>query len=781
MTVETPTATTISTVLDHLIEALRRAGTYNRNDQCPTTVVLWPDEGRSWETAVPQLLRRGLPLIVLGDYAPLDHRGPACWVRCVLAGRIPQLTLPGDIVPIIYLPGYGRHHLRAVEECPTDIRAIAELQFRGSWFSQGSGRDWTPLAFLMNKEHGVGLDVLNGTATTEAVQATLARLVDEPVTRLAERMPLSAADFYELSEADVVGSVLRWMDDPADFRATHADWVSFRQLCKKKLGLDPEEDTVIGAAQRLGSREGNWVHAWARFAEAPTNYPNLPELLRVARPAPTVQPQLFGLQSEAIWPQDNEDAEAELRRELLHIADRPVEMIRKRIADLELEHGARRSSVWAKLDRAPLASALLHLARLAMTTASVITGATVDAIVAAYSTSGWQADDSLVRALGAIDSGEDCAAVASVAAGLYRPWAEAGVTNLLSAFIADTPTRPVATPISTGTCRLFTDGLRFDLGQRLAEELRRRDLIVVIEPTLAPIPTVTATAKPALAPVGQVLVAGDGVGLKIADTGSTLTADGLRRLLASEGIQTLASHEVGDPTGRGWTELGDVDSLGHAQGARLPRYIDDQIRAIADRVTSLLKAGWANVEVVTDHGWILDPLGLDKVAPMLPEALTVVRKGRCARVKDHAAVDFPTLPWHWDSSVQIAIAPGLRAFEAGKSYEHGGVSPQESVTPRLTVRLGSASVAICIAEVRWVGLRCRVRVDDASDGVAIDIRINPAQPDTSIAVRMAELDRDGNASLLVASDEHEGNAAVVVVVASDGAVLGQQPTIVGES
>jgi hypothetical protein len=571
------------------------------------------------------------------------------------------------------------------------------------------------------------------------------------------------------------------MDDPDGFRANHPDWESFRQLSKKNLRFDPDKETAVGAAQRLGSREGAWLHAWDRFAEAPTNYPNVPELLRAARPAPAAQSELFKSDEEVVWPQDNEAAEASLREELVRLADRAASDVRAAISVLDEEHGRRRTSVWAKLDRTPLAVALDHLSMLAAATRSAIVGPTFESIVDSYSLKGWRADDALLRALGTVEHSEDVDAVAGVAAALYRPWAEAGVTQFLQAFGTRAPARESAASIESGTCRLFTDGLRYDLGQRLAEELRRRELIVDVEAVLAAVPTVTATAKPTTAPVKGSLTAGNGLGTMVIGTGSTLTADGLRRLLADNGVQTLATHEFGDPTGRGWTEMGDVDQLGHAQGVKLARYVDDQLRAIADRVASLIKAGWHQVEVVTDHGWILDPLGLEKVQPPLPETLTVQRKGRCARLKDDASAEFPILPWHWDSSVRIAIAPGLRAFEAGKFYEHGGFSVHESITPRLVVRRGGTQVAVAIDEVRWVGLRCRVRAVGAPEGATVDLRLNPAQPDSSIAAHLSEIDSEGKASLLAASDESELMAAAVVVIAADGTVLSQRATIVGES
>ena len=62
---------------------------------------------------------------------------------------------------------------------------------------------------------------------------------------------------------------------------------------------------------------------------------------------------------------------------------------------------------------------------------------------------------------------------------------------------------------------------------------------------------------------------------------------------------------------------------------------------------ALLEAGWQQVVIITDHGWLLLPGGLPKAE--LPELLTTVRKARCARLKPLAATDQRTVPWFWDA------------------------------------------------------------------------------------------------------------------------------------
>ena len=43
------------TFLDALVEAIQRAGRYNKNDQVPPIVVLWTDKDRQWEPLLPLL------------------------------------------------------------------------------------------------------------------------------------------------------------------------------------------------------------------------------------------------------------------------------------------------------------------------------------------------------------------------------------------------------------------------------------------------------------------------------------------------------------------------------------------------------------------------------------------------------------------------------------------------------------------------------------------------------------------------------------------------------
>ncbi|NLF52512.1 MAG: BREX-1 system phosphatase PglZ type B, partial [Leptolinea sp.] len=160
-------------ILEHLVKAVRSAAIYYREVQVPPACILWPDRDRQWESAVPLLLEALPELAVLGEYAPEKRSGPAIWLRCAIAGRAGDVSLPADRPPILYLPGVGRQDLRAVENCPDSLKPLAELQYRGVIWSQNNTKDWTILAFLKSDQGGLGLDPAQDGETKNAMQLAL--------------------------------------------------------------------------------------------------------------------------------------------------------------------------------------------------------------------------------------------------------------------------------------------------------------------------------------------------------------------------------------------------------------------------------------------------------------------------------------------------------------------------------------------------------------------------------------------------------------------------------
>ena len=75
------------TVLDRLVACVRRALVYDQNVKVAPWALLWPDETRQWESVIDRLGQQ-LPIVTLGAYEPEVRRGPAYWIRCVVARTI---------------------------------------------------------------------------------------------------------------------------------------------------------------------------------------------------------------------------------------------------------------------------------------------------------------------------------------------------------------------------------------------------------------------------------------------------------------------------------------------------------------------------------------------------------------------------------------------------------------------------------------------------------------------------------------------------------------------
>jgi hypothetical protein len=776
------------TVFDAVLASLQKSADYNRDDVVPPAAILWPDEKREWERLAARL-RAVLPhFFIFGPHDPVNRTGPAIWLRCVLAGKVPDAVVPTGAVPILYLPGVSRSTLRATEDCPGELKPLAELQYRGVFWSQFNAKDWTISAFLQTEKGGLHLTVAKDQATATSIRRAVEKLADVPVADLLAKSSvgeLNGTYFDTLISDDPVDDLLSWLADPKGIK-TRWDagrWETLSSRCVADYGFDPAKDGELVGAEKLGTQpKMSWKTAWRRFATAPARYAGVMELLRRAKPHGKGG-GLFSREEE-YWPQDNEAAEAELRKELLELPSGLVAQARKTLLALEEKHGPRREWVWAKLNRSPLAGALQHLATLAEVTTTPLTGATTADMVKAYTEGGWKADAAVLDALAAVALNADQDAVKSAVAHVYAPWLR-DAAELFQLRVKDAPLPGRDTPrldsVAAGTCVLFADGLRYDLGQKLLALLAGRVGTVRSHHQFVALPSVTPTAKPAMSPVAAKIkgtVAGEEFRPCVAHDDKDLTPDRFRKLLADDGIQYLAAGDVGDSTGRAWTEFGNLDTTGHNEGSGMARRIPELLTTLVQRIESLLTAGWHEVRVVTDHGWLLMPKGLPKSE--LPKYLTATRWRRCAVVKPTATVDqLPTFSWFWAEDVRIACPPGIDCFMAGEEYNHGGLSLQECVVPQFTIQAGkTAIVSARIENVKWSRLRCRVQVVGEFAGCKVDLRDKPVDPATSLTGAKA-VGPDGTASLPVADDGREGTATTVVLLDPAGHVIAKAAVTVG--
>ena len=769
-----------NTVVERLKSSLEAASAHNPNDAEKPAAILWTDGDSQWVPIIPQLRSLTPQLLTLGEYEPEHGIGPSIWLRCVIDRTLGPPEFPGETTPIIYLPGVGRQELGAAEACADHLKPLVELQYRGVCWTQKNGKDWTVEAFLVSRNGGLGLDLARDAVTRHAIRRALTELATTSVQTL-EGKRLEAEDFDRLFSDDPIRDMLVWINDPEGVKAgwDSGRWNAFVSRCKADFHLDPEKDGEFMAAEQLGRRDGHWRRVWERFVESPALFPDLPERLRQSMPH-----DLFVEQSS--WPQINEQCESALRNALLALVERTTVKAQEQVIELEKAHGERRDWVWAKLGQAPLADALAHLAALAERTSSTLGGASVAEMAKLYAGGVWEIDAAALSSMAAVKSFADSQAVSGVLDTVYRPWLESAACHLQG--LAEKEPIPGRDEqdrndarVESGGAVLFADGLRFDVSQRLVERLRAKERSVAISMRWAALPSVTATAKPAVSPVAEYIT---GVSLDenflpvAADTERPMTTDRFRKALGAAGYQYLRADETGEPSGRAWTEDGALDKLGHSLQEKLAARIDDQVELLLERIEALFDAGWREVRVVTDHGWLWLPGGLPKVD--LPKYLTRSRWARCAAIEGGSKVDAPTVPWHWNTHEHVAVGPGIACFGAGNKYAHGGLSLQESLVPVLRITTGakSAKAGASITAVSWAGLRCRVRIDAAQPGLSVDLRTQINDADSS-AAGVRPVDVDGAASLLVANDDLEGRPAAIVVLGEGGQVIARQSTIIG--
>lgn len=771
------------TVLDHLATALERAATHNSAVEVPPAVVLWPDGEGQWQPAARQLRERWPHLLTLGDYEPGQRTGPAIWLKCMLAGCLPEADWAAGSVPVLYLPGVSRLDLRAVENCPRHLQLLAELQYRGVLWSQANGKDWTLSAFLASRRGGLALDVARDQATQTALRRAAEPLLEVKVADLP-RGRLTDSFFDSLLSSDPVRDLLRWMDRPQGMQAEWAGerWAAFLDRCRRDYHLDPERDGVLVAVERLAAGEGGqaWQVVWSRFAEANGGYPGVVQLLQTLEPKDLASEQ-------ARYPKVNAQEEAGLRQALTALASLSAADAGNRVAELDRRHGPRRSWVWYRRGDAPLAAALEHLVKLAESGAMPFHDSDAEAMAARYREHLWSVDWHALRALACVRTQADQQAVSAALTALYVPW----LGELAVAFQEVVRNRGypgLGTLVSerggdyaaTGQCLLFVDGLRYDVAQELVQRLEAAGQACNLGHTWAPFPSVTATGKPWVSPVAE-RVRGRPPGSDfqpgLADDERPLSGHHFRKLLESSGWQVLKGNDTGEPSGQAWVEYGDLDHFGHEHGLRLASEVPRMVEALVERLGELFDAGWRRVTLVTDHGWLLVPGGMPKV--QLDKQLTETRWGRCAVTKPGAPAPGPVLGWGWCDDVLVTSAPGISTFIAGMEYGHGGLSLQECLVPVIDVSPGAApAAAVEIEQVRWVGLRCRVQVAGAAEGYTADVRSKAADAGSSFCAA-AKAVREGQVSLVVTDEEHEGAAALVVVLDEGGNVVAKQSTVIG--
>ena len=242
---------------------------------------------------------------------------------------------------------------------------------------------------------------------------------------------------------------------------------------------------------------------------------------------------------------------------------------------------------------------------------------------------------------------------------------------------------------------LIIDALRYDCAHLISQMLR--EFTVELQPMRAAIPTVTPVGMTALMPLSAAEVRFEikgnslhpRVNGKDAATRSTRIAF-LKDFGADcrEIGELEAISDAPDGLGELLVVFGhdEVDHIGHGSANALVRHLHIEVERIARLLRKLHRWSYPEVHVVTDHGFIL--LDEDKLPDEVPcnTEWCRVKKERFALVPAEADLPVASLPFDWDSSLRVALPPGLAFFKAEKSFSHGGAALQELVIPHLVSR-----------------------------------------------------------------------------------------------
>jgi hypothetical protein len=240
------------------------------------------------------------------------------------------------------------------------------------------------------------------------------------------------------------------------------------------------------------------------------------------------------------------------------------------------------------------------------------------------------------------------------------------------------------------------------------------------------------------------------------------------------------SRNAGELTSKLWVEFGNLDELGHSQGWKLAKHMNSNLSDIVNTVRDIVSAGWESVQIVTDHGWLLSPMGLPKTE--LSPLLSDTKWHRFATLKEGASTKEHIHPWYWDEIQQIAIADGISCYRSGVEYTHGGLSIQECLLLDIKIRKHQGvkiTGSVKVTDIKWAGLRCSIAIEGQGDGLSFDIRTSPGDFMSTVVLSTKPIKSDHTASVVVENENLLAALAYIVVLDQDDNVISQIQTTIG--
>jgi hypothetical protein len=742
-------------------------------------VILWPDPESQWATIIPDLQKTYPALLIYGSYDPSKNQGPAIWIKCMVAQMLPEAKWDNTETPIIYLPGVAKNDLKNIQNAGLDFQPLIEYQYTGTVFTQENGREWTISAIIQNTSNGLGLKLTQDVATKDALKKVLP-FIFEDAEVLFDRPIIDSTFLNNQLFPDIISNILKWMckGDTAIANMDPGSKEVFISLCKSQYDFAPDHKNIKAIAEKLGSQRNSWKHVWQHYINAPHRYPEIEELLRLAKPA-DLGTGMFAFPEES-WPQVNDAKEDELRESLQKVSKLLKKEILVKLRALAGEHEVRKNWVWAELGYAPLINSLHHLLKMTEQALAPYPSSSIDELTDYYIKKGYLIDQAMRKSLAAVKTEKDKLVIKSLIIAIYKPWLEA-ITQKFQTLVEENASifTSQKANVESESYVLFVDAFRYELAEEFTNTLKDSGFNVELTTSWSAIPSVTPTAKPNVSPIAPAVSTNSLINefRPQLQSGRDLQTPAFRDFLSANNYNFIPNSSAIVPGKNYWQEIGDIDTKGHQEQSDVVKRIGELFEKVIEVIEAAFQKGIKRIKIVTDHGWLLLPGGLPKA--QLNSGLTETRWGRCALIKQGANTKLLHLPWRWNPGIFIAYAPGISFFKANEEYAHGGVSIHECLVPVLIIEnKNSMVISGEIKAVKWVNLKCTIITSDVPDGYAIDIRTKYNDPTTSVVLSRNKTIKNNTVFLMV-NDSAEYQSATIVLSDEKERIIDKKPTTVG--
>lgn len=763
------------TLRDELVRQILEKVKFLQGSEIAPDCILWPDQKSEWIDFIPLISGTNLPIYTFGTFNPDRKTGPAAYLLWSLHHGSHQGT------PVLYLPGVGNDELRAVDSCPPELHPLASLRYRSSLFIHSNGRDWTIPGWFVSAQ-GLAASLEDSEQARLLLRSSFRQLLEKELTEI-KGTSWSPDNLTSAVVVDPVLTALHWLASQGARTSVQAEhWPAFCAKAKADFGFNPEKDSAMEVATKLAQGHPKLEILWKRFMESPVRHPGLVDVLSKV-PVPKPEPDKLFPSDYPRYPQWQADRLKELQTALKALAVlRTPKDIQAKLAELWKAYGNLADTVWTTMGKGSLVQALSHLHQFAQDCQNKPTGSNWDALAEWYASSGCRTD---FLALQLMNWKEDLSLhpdLQQLVQTLYLPWLEVMARVAETAYKADPAAFTVHPLPCVGTYHdrevvFFIDALRMDLGIELQSRLVQAGLKAELKTGLTIIPSSTSSAKPAISPIANSLKGGD-----LAEDEAYPLLDGkicdaatLRKGLVQQGWKILEQPDLASPPGQAWLEESELDTRGH--DGTLPSQWDAILDRIVFTVQTLFNKGRTRIRIVTDHGWLLVPLGLPRVN--LPPALAKSKGGRAAILKPDSIFPHAPVPWYWDPVQNFNLAPGISTFYQS-NYAHGGLSLQELIVPAITVTSDALAISgsgtAVDASLSWKGLRLRIAMDEFPENWKVDLRIHSGDPDSTILGGAKPL----GPSVAVENDDWLGKLCQFIILDASGMIVFQKPTITGE-